>query len=736
MEAITASAEVDAAREAFFKIVFGRYTGYICLAYLRPKDRSSFREEFFKYPDQLPQMLTAINEHVMGHNIYFCPQLLSEGRRLKENVIATPNAWSDLDSCEPDNLYVEPTIVVESSPGSFQAYWVFDREIDPDDAEDLSRRIAYKHAEEGADRSGWDLTQLLRVPTTYNYKHTVGTHTPIVKAIHISPKKYRLADFSDNYPPVVSYQHIDIPMPEESALPQSAEDLLNDRRMSLNAKIWSLYMNEPEGDWSRPLWNLQMMLFEADFTREEVYVVAREAKCNKYARDGKPAQLLWKDVCRAAAKNEANIRLLHQGVANDKEMSLLSDEERLIVSQQEDTFIERYIAWASKLGDAAAQYHQAGAFVALSSLLAGNVRLPTSFGTIIPNLWFMILADTTLTRKTTSMDIAMDIVTEIDSDALLATDGSIEGLLTSMASRPGRPGVFLRDEFSGLLEMMTKKDYYAGMSELLTKLYDGKMQKRVLRKEIVEVREPVLIVFAGGIKNKITSLLSWEHVSSGFMPRFVFITAESDVTKLKPLGPPTGNTKDNGQAIKDELTDIYTHYGKTVSLSIKKLNAEIETKKRWEAELTTDAWVRYNQLETQMVETALKSERPEVMTPTYDRLSKSILKAAVLLSAARQRSEKVVVEETDILRAAMYGEQWRVHVREVMNNVGKGTYERSLDKIVSMIKTNPGTPRSKVMQYYHLTARDTSQLLETLEQRGLIRRQKAGRTEFLYPLDV
>jgi hypothetical protein len=341
----------------------------------------------------------------------------------------------------------------------------------------------------------------------------------------------------------------------------------------------------------------------------------------------------------------------------------------------------------------------------------------------------MILADTTLTRKTTSMDIAMEMVEQIDGDVVLATDGSIEGLLTSLSGRPGRPSVFLRDEFSGLLEMITKKDYYAGMPELLTKLYDGKMQKRVLRKEIVEVRDPVLVFFAGGIKNKITQLLSFEHVSSGFMPRFVFITAESDPSRLRPLGPPTGQIRDTGEKIRIELQDIYSHYRRTVKMKIKDVKTELETARRWDAQLTQEAWLRYNKLEDQMIRTGLAASRPEIMTPTYDRLSKSILKAAILLGAARQRSDEVIIDEGDILRAIMYGEQWRVHVREVMLSVGKGQAERELDTIHRAIYRRPGISRSAIMQNYHLTARDATATFETLIQRGLITKHRVGRTE-------
>src|SRR5579862_7181105 len=102
--------------------------------------------------------------------------------------------------------------------------------------------------------------------------------------------------------------------------------------------------------------------------------------------------------------------------------------------------------------------------------MSGSIQLPTSYGLIIPNLWFLLLADTTLTRKSTALDLAVDMLTEVDPSLIMATDGSIEGMFTALSLRPGQPSIFLRDEFSGLIEMMTKRDYYAGMGEALTKM--------------------------------------------------------------------------------------------------------------------------------------------------------------------------------------------------------------------------------------------------------------------------
>ncbi len=476
-----------------------------------------------------------------------------------------------------------------------------------------------------------------------------------------------------------------------------------------------------------------MLLFEAGLSREEVFAVSDAAACNKFRRDGRPKEDLWKDVCRAFSRHEENLNVLIPETREPGE--LISDAEKAYV-EANPGFVERYIEWAKSLGDAASQYHQAGAFIALSSLLAGSVRLPTSFGVIVPNLWFMILADTTLTRKSTAMDIATELILEVDSDIVLATDGSIEGLLTSLSTRPGRPSMFLRDEFSGLLEMITKKDYYAGMAETLTKLYDGKLQKRILRKEVIEVRDPILIILAGGIRDRVTSLLTFDHVSSGFMPRFIFITAESDVGKVRPLGPPTEVNLGARDAILSEMRDLVNHYVQGAVLEIKNGQVGVSPALQWKAELTPRAWERYNELEASMMKAGVESEHPAVLTPTYDRLSKSMLKAAVLLAASRKREDKIVVEEEDIIRAIYYGTGWRDYSHQVINNVGKGTAEKELDVIANAIMRKPGVTRSQLMQSYHLRAREASHIFETLEQRGVVTRQRVGRTEQFFPVTL
>jgi len=692
--------------------------GYLCIAFLAigmGSQKREMTERFFRYPDQLDEAARAAEDGKYLADVYYCPQLFETARRRKDNVKQCPTVWADLDTCPPEKLLITPTYLIESSPGRYQGLWSLAHAVAPHAAEDMSKRLAYFHAADGCDRSGWDLTQLLRLPGTPNHKYA---GTPQVHLSKYSGALYTIGDFNV-YPEVKHSAFLKTPMPTVEQLPtEEPEDILQKYKHALLPATYDLFSVTPDGEWSEKLWKLEMLLFEMGMTREEVFVVAWASACNKYRRDGKDRSYLWVEVCRAFVSYNERVNAVVFPGADVRDL-LTPTEEKL--AEEQEGFVEEYIEWASSLGDAATQYHQAGAFTILSALLSGRVTLPTSYGPVVPNLWFMILGDTTLTRKTTAMDIATDLLMEVDPDCVLATDGSVEGLLQGLSTRPKRPSIFLRDEFSGLLEMITKKDYYAGMAEVLTKLYDGKLQKRILRKEEITVRDPILLIFAGGIRNRVQGLLTHEHVSSGFIPRFVFVTAESDTSRLQPLGPPTVKDLGNRDLLIRRMENLVNSYGQPSNVTLQALNQRIPMEPNVSASLTPDAWSRYNLLEADLVQSGLESEKPELMTPLFDRLSKNILKASILLAAARQVDQQgVTVEESDIVHAIRYGKQWRAYAIEIVNGIGKTSYERDLERILGAIIKRPGIARSALMQSYHLTAQQANAVFDTLLQRGQV----------------
>ena len=99
------------------------------------------------------------------HNVYFCPHGFARRRRVKSYAVLPAMLWADLDEADPRTLKgLSPTVAIESSPGRYVGLWLTDRAV----TEELNRRLTY-HI--GADKGGWDLTQMLRVPGTLNYKY-------------------------------------------------------------------------------------------------------------------------------------------------------------------------------------------------------------------------------------------------------------------------------------------------------------------------------------------------------------------------------------------------------------------------------------------------------------------------------------------------------------------------------------------------------------------------------------
>jgi hypothetical protein len=136
----------------------------------------------------------AIGESDRGREAYFCAHLLTDRRRVKENAAPMRALYVDGDGAYPGEGIPQPTAIIESSPGRLQMWWRLDSEIPPETGENLNRRLAYAI---GADKSGWDLTQLLRVPGTTNHKYP---EHPTVRFISADGESYSPAEI-DEAPP-------------------------------------------------------------------------------------------------------------------------------------------------------------------------------------------------------------------------------------------------------------------------------------------------------------------------------------------------------------------------------------------------------------------------------------------------------------------------------------------------------------------------------------------------------
>jgi hypothetical protein len=719
-----------AVRVKFFEYLFGTKSGYLCIATGKQGDEKQrgFRQHFFEWPKQQKDIASFVEAAKLRQNVWFCTSLLERTERKKEYCLPGNLVWADLDTCRPETVKPAPPRIIESSPRRFQALWRLDKEVEPYLQSDYSKRVAYTYAANGADPSGWDLTQLLRVPFTFNYKYEIeGEDVPEVKLLQSLEVKTPTALFEGLTQVITKEDHSPVPMPPTTDWPDVEQVLYKYYTTLSRTEFKEIYYRVPDAkdDWSKILWRLVNVCIEAGMENEEVLAVCWTAKCNKYARDNRPPFHLWQEVLRADyGQRKFTV------IAGDKFQPFTMPK---LVSDGIDlsgSFIEEYKSWAAVATDAIEEYHELSAAILLSSVIAGGLHLDTSYGEMVPNLWGMILGESTLTRKTTAMRMAMDIVADVDPEILLATDGSAEGLLTGLSGRPSQTSIFYKDEISGFLDSINRKDYLAGMPETLTQLYDvPRLYTRRLRKETITLSSPVFIFFGGGIKDRVYSLLTDEYILSGFLPRFLVVSGNTDLTRIRRTGPATTDTDEARANIVEKMRYLHGAYTGTVSIRLAG-DQTTQISKKIRASLTDEAWQRYGDIEMQMVTAANESALAMYALPTFERLSRSLLKLSVLLAAARQDigdASTLPVDTIDINHAAYYITKWGRHTVDLLHNSGKSAGERLIEKVLGVIKKHGEVPRSYIMQSAHLTKRQMDEVQGTLEDRGLIVKIPQGR---------
>lgn len=152
----------------FWRHLFGSLPGLLQVWTVDPDE--TIKSNFFNYPAAAESAATYALEKTReeGREVYYSAHLFTEARRIKGNASEVLALWADMDGAPIPNGNLKPTALVESSPGRFHCSWRLTDSIPPEIAEELNKRIALAT---GADPSGFDLTQLLRVPGTTNYKY-------------------------------------------------------------------------------------------------------------------------------------------------------------------------------------------------------------------------------------------------------------------------------------------------------------------------------------------------------------------------------------------------------------------------------------------------------------------------------------------------------------------------------------------------------------------------------------
>lgn len=178
--------------EEFFKAIFQQSEGYLGLSFSKS---GNWTNRYYNYPEQLPQVIAACKEaDSKGWDCYFVPAILQRESRLGDSFKESNVAWVDYDKNEPVTWDIEPTVIVSTSDNRQHAYWSLEETLqDANKLEEINKALLLQHDGDG---SGWDRTQLLRVPDTLSKKR----NQPVVVTL-LNDNKYG----ADSFPKLCSF---------------------------------------------------------------------------------------------------------------------------------------------------------------------------------------------------------------------------------------------------------------------------------------------------------------------------------------------------------------------------------------------------------------------------------------------------------------------------------------------------------------------------------------------------
>lgn len=713
----------------FLNLLWGGLQGRAVIAIRDSKGAPSI-QRFFSWPEQSEQLLAHVAKHA-DTDVYTSPCLFKGTAGARKSLArAIQVVHADADTFNVADALLEPSIVVQTSDSKTHLYWRITDCHDPALMEPLAHAIAVAHpkSETGMDVS-WAVNKLLRVPGTSNTKYA----KPFLVTFDGSGPVYTLAEFAAEYPPVA--QTVD-QFKEIGTLPSLAEAY---KSIGSSTELMRLLAKADAGDVDRSdaLFLLEQELFRCGATDEIAFVICEGHPFNKFREKSNADKLLWDDILRARSKSEVGDPEADLGyeptvtvepTPKDKSVDFLTLKEK---SELQATFIDDYIAWAMSKTDAAPEYHVGAAFTILSTVLSDFGHARPKFGPVPLCMWFMVLGETTRSRKSTTRALMLkmikalavipdaDVDSELDYNYDLGSDVTPEALDNELLKRPNRSSLLHRDEAQGWIQEMDKKAYMAGAKGKLAELYDGHVSGKLRatgdnnRRASVETS---LTLFMMGIGSQLAEYLTQEDFRSGFLTRFLFIAAE-----------PPKRTKESDWLEQADLLEI--ERGDVVFTGLVK---RIETARaHWASFIdptgatvpvpcVPDAWVRLNLFITQVLDAAEGHQRHQIIEAGAQRMTISILKAATLL-AMLDCCDKV--EMKHMLAAINFASSWFGHMVNMANSISESSWARKQKEVEEFLLAKGGTAKWE-MVYRHfrsdLRADEFLKIIQALTDAGII----------------
>lgn len=434
-----------------------------------------------------------------------------------------------------------------------------------------------------------------------------------------------------------------------------------------------------------------------------------------------------------APRPEVRYELPKLRPALPKEADLTPDQ--IATAAEGRRWLDDYANWA-KVGTLYVpdSFHEACALWLLATVATRRMRFNNGID-IYPNLYLMIVAPTTRFHKSTAFRQLNRLVQKANIEPLLLPiDATPEALFDELAGvKPinfeklseedrqqwliGRTVAaqrsILKDEASSILAAM-RKDYNAGLVELLLQGYDGdtgKQKKLLKSKGLTMIKDPCLSFLGATTPIMWGKYIGTEEHENGFAARFAIITPDGAPDYRQPSYSALIPEPLVGALRRMYIDLLPWHDGRKPSAP--QLLGDLITPPVMNVMASPEAQRQLNAYLKAMV-FDLVEDLDDAKAAAYGRLGTMAYKVAMLLAAIHTDSGTVRIEEPHAYAAQIICERWRESLYRLERDIAKanGSLE---DKVLAYLRTagEPGASLRDIMR--DCAIKDKQRAVNTLE---------------------
>lgn len=289
--------------------------GYVFLPWIAaehaatPKRKQMWQEDqAFHWPRDRDEIIAHLYEHAEDE-LYFSVQMFATPVRRASEALVTGCLYADLDEVNPASIpdFYRPTHAWQTSPGRYAAAWEMNgyrKEATEAGMENHKLTMFV-----GADPSGWDTTQLLRVPGSVNNKAEVikANGKPYRGKLVWANRELHGWDKMEELP--------EVDIPDSVTVDRISEELLSgirpkqvwDKiRLKVSAPVRAyMRMRDTEDlDRSDVLWQINCDLAQAGCSLAEIVAITRDSIWNKYEGRQDELKRLFTEATKALTEKQ------------------------------------------------------------------------------------------------------------------------------------------------------------------------------------------------------------------------------------------------------------------------------------------------------------------------------------------------------------------------------------------------------------------------------------------------